>query len=125
MLTKIADSELEVMRILWREGRPLSFAEIRTELERTTDWKKSTIQTLVVRLRDKGIINAENNYVTLYTPNISEMEYINAEGQNFIDKVFGGSAKNLVAALCKNGQIGEDDVDELKAFFRMQCPEER
>jgi len=118
-MLKIADSELEVMHILWRENRPLSFAEIRTELECKTDWKKSTIQTLVVRLRDKGIINAENNYVTLYTPNITEDEYVNAEGQNFIDKVFGGSAKKLVAALCKNGQLGENDVDELKNFFKM------
>lgn len=119
MSKKIADSELEVMRILWREGRPLSYSEIRTELEQTTDWKKSTIQTLVVRLRDKGVISAEENYVTLYSPNISEEEHIKAEGQNFIDKLFGGSAKNLVAALCRNGQLGENDVDELKEFFLM------
>ena len=119
MTTKISDSELEVMRILWREARPLSFAEIRTELTQTTDWKKSTIQTLVVRLRDKGIISTQENYVTLYSPNVTEEEHIKAEGQNFIDKLFGGSAKNLVAALCRNGQLGENDVDELKSFFRM------
>jgi len=120
MTTKISDSELEVMRILWREARPLSFAEIRTELTRTTDWKKSTIQTLVVRLRDKGIISTQENYVTLYSPNISETEHIKSEGQNFIDKLFGGSAKNLVAALCRNGQLGESDMDELKEFFRIE-----
>jgi len=119
MSIKISDSELEVMRILWREKRPISFAEIRTELESKTDWKKSTIQTLVVRLRDKGFITPQEHYVTLYTPNISEEEHVQLEGQNFIDKLFGGSAKNLVAALCRSGKLGEDDVDDLKNFFKM------
>ena len=119
MATKITDSELEVMRILWREGRPLSFAEIRKELESKTSWSKSTIQTLVVRLRDKGIIGTHNHYVTLYTHNITEEEYLRAEERNFLDKFFDGSAKKLVAALCKSGQLGENDIDELKDFFKM------
>lgn len=120
MIPKIADSELEVMRILWREGRPLSFTEIRTELENNTKWSKSTIQTLVVRLRDKGAISTQNYYVTLYSPNVTEQEYINAEGKTFVDKLFDGSAKKLVAALCRNGQLGESDIDELKQFFTME-----
>jgi len=117
MTSKISDSELEVMRILWREGRPLSFTEIRTALESKTDWKKSTIQTLVVRLRDKGVLSTQDHYVTLYSPNVSEEEYVQTEGQSFINKLFDGSAKKLVAALCRSGKLGESDVDELKAFF--------
>lgn len=117
MIPKIADSELEVMRILWREGRPLSFAEIRTELESNTKWSKSTIQTLVVRLRDKGAISAQTHYVTLYTPSVTEQEYVFAEGKSFLDKLFEGNAKKLVASLCENGQLGESDIDELKQFF--------
>jgi len=120
MATKIADSELEVMRILWQEGQPLSFAEIRTALAGKTDWKKSTIQTLLGRLRDKGVVSTQEHYVTLYSPNVSEAEYVKAEGQYFLDKLFDGSAMKLVTALCQNGQLGEGDVDELKAFFQME-----
>ncbi|MCL2285186.1 MAG: BlaI/MecI/CopY family transcriptional regulator [Firmicutes bacterium] len=121
MNAKISDSELEVMRILWREGRPLSFTEIRTELESKTGWKKSTIQTLVVRLRDKGVITAQEHYVTLYSPNVTEEEYVQTEGQSFLDKLFDGNAKNLVAALCRSGKLGESDVDELKQLFKLDC----
>jgi len=120
MVSKIADSELEVMLILWQEGRPLSFAEIRTALESKTDWKKSTIQTLLGRLRDKGIVSTHEHYVTLYSPNVSEADYIKTEGQNFLDKLFDGSAMKLVTALCQSGQLDENDVDELKAFFQME-----
>ena len=118
--TKISDSELEVMRILWREGCALSFTEIRTQLEATTDWKKSTIQTLITRLKEKGVITAQEHYVTLYSPTISEEEHVQTEGQNFIDKLFGGSAKNLVAALCRGGKLDKNDVDELTTFFNME-----
>ena len=120
MTTKIADSELEVMRILWHEGRPLSFAEIRTALESKTDWKKSTIQTLLGRLRDKGAVSTHEHYVTLYSPNLSEAEYVKTEGQYFLDKLFDGSAMKLVTTLCRSGQLDESDVDELKAFFQME-----
>ena len=119
MSTKIADSELEIMRVLWGEERPLSFAEIRTALEDKTNWSKSTIQTFLGRLRDKGVISTHNHYVTLYSPNVTEEEYVKEEGQNFIDKLFDGSAKNLVAALYKNGQLKDGDIDDLKAFFKM------
>jgi len=117
---KIADSELEIMRILWREARPLSYAEIRTELEKSTDWKKSTIQTLLTRLKDKGAIDATQHYVTLYSPNIAQDEYVKSEGRNFIDKLFDGNAKSLVASLCQSGQLDESDIDELKAFFKVE-----
>ncbi|MCL2360926.1 MAG: BlaI/MecI/CopY family transcriptional regulator [Defluviitaleaceae bacterium] len=119
-MVKIADSELEVMRILWREGRAMPFGEIRAELEAKTGWKKSTIQTLVLRLRDKGIITAHDKYVTMYSANISQEEYVQSEGQTFIDRVFEGSAKNLVAALCRSGKLGENDIDELRTFFKME-----
>ena len=120
MAIKISDSELEVMRILWREKRPLSFGEIRKELEAKTNWNKSTIQTLVVRLRDKGAITAQNHYVTLYSPNVTEDEHIQAEGRHFIDKLFDGNAKKLVAALYQDGKLSVEDMDDLLAYFKME-----
>jgi len=120
MTVKIAEAELEVKRILWREMRPLSFTEIRTELENRKKWSKSTIQTLVARLRDKGAIQAQTHYVTLYSHNITEQEYLSAEGKSFLDKHFDGNAKRLVASLCQSGQLDLNDIDELKQFFTME-----
>jgi len=114
---RISESELEVMRVLWRAGQPLSYSEIRTELERTTEWSKSTIQTLVGRLRDKGFVTARRRHVTLYTPNVSEQEYAAAEGKSLLNKVFDGSAKRLVAALYQSGDLTDSDIDDLRQFF--------
>lgn len=117
---KISNAELEVMRILWREEKPVSFSDIRVELQDTKGWEKSTINTLIRRLADKGVLTAQKRNVTYYTPNISQAEYIQAEEKNMLNKLYGGSAKNFVAALCQQGRLNERDIDELKAYFQME-----
>lgn len=116
---KISNAELEVMKILWRKRLPISFSDIRSELQDVKGWDKSTINTLVRRLVEKNVISAKKCGVIQYTPNISEAEYKLAEEQNLINRLYGGSAKNLVAALCHRGELTEDDIDELKAYFKM------
>lgn len=116
---KISKSELEVMKILWRENKPVSFSDIRIELQRTMSWEKSTINTLIRRLVDKEVITAHKEKVLYYTPNISCSDYSQAEEQGLIDKLYAGSAKNFVAALCQRGKLSEADIDELKDFFKM------
>lgn len=121
---KVSNAELEVMKILWREKKPVSFSDIRVELQNTMGWEKSTINTLIRRLVDKGVIAAHKQNVIYYTPNISYSDYSQAEEQNFIDKLYNGSAKSFVAALCQRGKLSEADIDELKAFFKMGGGEE-
>lgn len=116
---KISNAELEVMKILWREQSLVSFSDIRSELQKTKGWEKSTINTLIRRLVEKGVISAEKHGVIQYAPNISEAEYRMSEEQNLINKLYNGSAKNLVAALCHRGELTEDDIDELKTYFKM------
>lgn len=116
---RISEAELEVMKILWREGKPVPFSAIRSELGEKMKWEKSTIATLLRRLLDKGAVSARENRIRYYSPNVTSEEYAQAEERSLIDKLYGGSVKNMVAALCSRGEITEADIDELKAFFRM------
>ncbi len=50
---KISNAELEVMQLLWRENRAVSFTEILTELNSKMDWEKSTIATFLRRFQKK------------------------------------------------------------------------
>ena len=121
---KISNAELEIMRILWRENKPVSFTDIRIELQNTTAWEKSTINTLIRRLVDKGVIAAQKQGIAYYTPNITEAEYTQAEEQSMLDKLYAGSAKSFVATLCQRGKLSEADIDELKEFFKMGVKDE-
>ena len=116
---KISDAELEVMRILWREKQAVSFSDIRTELSDKMGWEKSTIATLIRRLQKKGAISIQEKEVHYYTPNITKEDYTMRRKKSLIDKLYDGSTKNFVVALCQNGELTEADIDELKMYFRM------
>ena len=117
---KISDSELEIMRILWREQRPLKVAEFRDELEEKKGWNKSTTNTLVTRLRDKGLIEPTERYgVARYIPLISEDEYILAEERTLLERF--GSAKKLALAMVRNKHLTNADIDELQEYFNMEA----
>ena len=115
---KISDSELDVMRILWRENRPLKISEFRDELKERKGWNKSTTQTIVTRLRDKGIIEPAERYgVSRYVPLITEDEYILTEEKAVLEKF--GSAKTLAIAMVRNGHLTDADIDELHEYFKI------
>ncbi len=116
---KISDAELEVMRILWREKQVVSFSDIRTELSDKMGWEKSTIATLLRRLQKKGAISIQEKEVHYYMPNVTKEDYMMHRKKSLIDKLYDGSTKNFVAALCQNGELTEADIDELKMYFRM------
>lgn len=116
---KISDAELEVMRILWREKQAVSFRDIRMELSNKMGWEKSTIATLLRRLQKKGAISIQEKEVHYYMPKIAKEDYIMSKKRSLIDKLYDGSTKNFVAALCQNGELTEADIDELKMYFRM------
>jgi BlaI family penicillinase repressor len=114
----ITDAELEVMRLLWREKRPLTMLDFRAELEKIKGWNKSTIHTLVGRLRDKGIVTHLDKYgAAQFVPLVTEDEYILAEEKAVLDKF--GSAKNLAMAMVRNGHLTGADLDELRDYFKM------
>ena len=104
LASKIQDSELEVMRVLWESGDPLPLIEIRRVLSSRCGWEDSTIKTLLRRLLAKDIVKLERRGV--YSAIVTEVE-----------KIFAGSAKNLVASLVSGGQLDEKDIEELSTLF--------
>jgi len=112
---KIQDSELEVMRALWEVGDALPLIEIRRILSARCGWEDSTIKTLLYRLQAKGIVALERRGV--YSAVVTEEEYSQWSTKAFVNKIFDGSAKKLVASLLSGGQLDEKDIAELSAMF--------
>lgn len=112
---KIQDSELEVMRVLWEANQPVPLIEIRRVLSKRCGWEYSTIKTLLRRLQTKDIVKLESRGI--YSAVVSEKEYSQWSTHTFLNKIFAGSAKELVASLVSDGQLDEKDIAELSAMF--------
>ena len=118
MKKSISDAELEVMQILWKNDKAMTLAEIRTEAMQVRDWNKSTIQTLVIRLRDKGIIKPLDKYgPAQYTPLVTKDQYLHSEERAVLEKF--GSAKKLALSLVRGGHLTDSDIEELRDYFKM------
>lgn len=71
-LPQISEAEFEVMKIVWNHA-PVSTNEITERLVKTTAWSPRTIQTLVRRLVNKGVLTYEKQgRVFVYTPLVEE-----------------------------------------------------
>jgi len=116
---RISDSELEVMKLLWRNS-PLTSTEIREELQETMGWEATTIKTLISRLVHKEAVSQEKQKVFYYRPLITETEYNGWATGRLIDKLYKGSAKAMVAALVDSQGLSEGDIAELRALFNVE-----
>jgi BlaI family penicillinase repressor len=124
MSQKITDAELQIMNIFWRENRVLTFTDLR-ELEHTAGWKKTTVQTVMDRLRKKGTIKEVPGYdrrgdVAHYVSAVSRREFQLDESETLLDKAFDGSAVKMVAALRQGGKLTDDEVAQLREYFKVE-----
>jgi len=112
---KIQDAELEIMKTLWAAGEPMQLADIRRELAERRGWEDSTVKTLLRRLETKGAVRLQSRGV--YAAVITENEYSASTTQAFLNKLYEGSAKKLVASLVSGGKLSAGDIEELSAMF--------
>jgi BlaI family transcriptional regulator, penicillinase repressor len=119
LVSKISNSELEVLQVLWEAEGELPLADIRKKLEISTAWESSTIKTLLRRLCEKGVVEVTKKEVFYYTPLVSETEYNEYTTHNLIEQLYSGSAKNLVASLLDNKKFNKADIEELQKMFKV------
>ena len=114
----IQDAELAVLQVLWEAGEPLPLAQILTALHARRGWADSTVKTLLRRLQEKGAVTLQKRGV--YAAAIAREDYRGAANHSFLQKLYQGSAKSLVASLVQEGKLTQEDIAELTALFRKE-----
>ena len=120
LASKISDSELEVMKLLWRAKDALPVTAIREELQRSKGWEPATIKTLISRLVSKGAVRQEKRNVYYYSPVITEKEYSSWATRDLITRIYNGKARDLIASLVDSDGLSQDDIAELRDMFKVE-----
>lgn len=115
---KISDTEAEVMKVVWKHNRPVTYAEIRSDLNGRFDWGSQVINTMVKRLVQKEALAQEKKEVYYYSALVSEEDYLKSKTLTFVQKVYGGSGKGLISALIDYDEVTQEDLDELRTFWK-------
>lgn len=101
----------EVMRILWRRGQG-TVDDVRDSLPRKSRSAYTTVQTVLNRLSDRGLLTRERRRTAIvYTPRLSEAQYLR---RSLDQTLAGASAEARQSALA--GLVGDLDADELQAI---------
>ena len=107
MAQQISESELVLMKIIWKNGGAALYSLIMEELEKDkNEWKNNTVLTLLSRLGEKKFLKVKK-YQTMQT-------------HSFLDKVYGGNVKNLVSTLLRQDILSADELKEIEIFWRKE-----
>ena len=115
---KISEAEWSIMKVLWdgceNSERGMTLGEIVQALTASTGWSNTTIRTLIVRLAEKGAVDIDKTTgIYKYTPKTSRDDCVKCEVESFIERVFDNSAYNLMASLVRDGNLSEDEKQDI------------
>lgn len=115
---RLPDAEFTVMKVIWSQEPPVTSHMIMEFLDDEVSWKPQTLLTLLARLTEKGFLSSERiGRERYYTPIISEKEYLDIETGSFLQRYAGNSLGKLVKTLYAEGDMTQQDIDELRAWL--------
>ncbi len=113
----LPDGELEIMQIVWQKEPPVSRSVIEEALGKRRKLAPSTIITFLSRLCGRGFLRMERSGRTnLYTPLVSQKDYLAGESRRMLDRLYGGSLSAFAVSL-SDGGVSKEELAELRRLL--------
>jgi predicted transcriptional regulator len=114
---RISTAESEIMKALWARS-PLTAEEITAILADDQNWAEGTVKALLNRLLKKNAIAADKDGRRfLYRPVVVQGDYVHAESQGLLDRLFDGRLAPLVSHFSQRERLSDEDVAELRRIL--------
>ena len=116
---RISETEWQLMKIVWAKA-PCSAAEIIDTLAaRDPEWHPKTVRTLLNRLVAKKALGfSQDGRTYFYRPLVSEEDCADAASDSFLERVFGGSLKPMLAHFVERRKLSPAQIKELKKLLK-------
>lgn len=113
-MIKLPDAELSIMLVLWNAKKPLTANEILEDLD-DKNWHVATLNKLLSRLIERNFIKS---VITIrpkkYWYIVKEEDYKMQESRRFLEKLHKNSFSSLIASLCGDKGLSQEDIKELE-----------
>jgi len=114
---RITDAEWPIMRHLW-DHPSSTLGEILDGTSSDRNWRRTTVQTLLKRLVDKGFVAVDDAAASFrYTAAMAEADCVRTETRSFLQKIYDGSAGMLVAGFLHDNDLSEAEIAELQRIL--------
>lgn len=116
--TVLTEHELEIMQIVWQ--RPtVTVRDVYEELLKRRKIAYTTVMTMLGILEEKGFLKknqGEKAYV--YRPAQPKSKVVGSMVNDFVSRVFDGSAKPLLMHLVENEHLSQEELDEIARLMK-------
>ncbi len=116
----LSDSELLIMKIIWRSEESLSLQEIvqRVNILYQKNWKPQTVSVFLGRIVKKNLlISKRSGRQFFYYPIISEEEYRKKETVKCVDLLGDGKADVFFAALSQARKLTDEEKEHIRSIL--------
>jgi predicted transcriptional regulator len=114
----LTEQELEIMKIIWKKGA----STVRDVYEDLLSQRKiayTTVMTMMGILEQKGYLKkSADDRAYVYTPTRPQSEVVGNMVQDFVKRVFNGSAKPLLVHLIEDKKISPEELDEISKVLK-------
>ncbi len=112
-LPDLARTELDVLKVMWSEGR-LSAREVHERLADRLGWAYSTTRTVLDRMVKKGYLSRRDFHgVYLYAARISRPQGLARLVRDFAERVLELDHGSVVPLFARSDALTPEEVDEL------------
>ncbi|MBQ7345467.1 MAG: BlaI/MecI/CopY family transcriptional regulator [Oscillospiraceae bacterium] len=112
---RLPDAELAVMQAVWACPVPVARAQIEKRIDHPM--ALTTLLTLLSRLVEKGFLTVQKDgRNNLYTPTITQQEYLAGQSRRFLDQLCGGNVSVFATALCDGGMTRQE-LEQLRKLL--------
>ncbi|MDB5438666.1 MAG: CopY/TcrY family transcriptional repressor [Caulobacteraceae bacterium] len=114
---KVTGAESLIMALLW-EGAPQTADQLVRALRPSRGWSDTTVKTLLGRLVAKGAITAvPDGRRYLYSPALQRADYVAAESDNLLGRLFAGELAPLVLNFAERHKITPRDAARIRELL--------
>ncbi len=119
--------EFQLLRILWKSA-PASARRILECYNRKASrpLKYTTVMTLLSRMVDKGVLEADRSRQPYeFRPRVSREQILRHRVRDFVDRFFEGSAADLAVRLVQESELSEESIQRLELLLRQKAASQR
>ncbi len=114
----LQQSDRYIMEKLWEES-PRTITQLYHELKEEQGWSKSTVNTLLTRMVEKGIIYyEEGGRARQYYPAVKREDAAVAETENFLQRVYKGSVGMMMNTMIRESAFSQEEIEELYEILK-------
>ena len=116
---RISETEWEIMKVVWGKA-PCSAGDIIAALQQTDpSWHPRTAKAFLNRLvKKKALGFSKEGRAYVYRALTRREECVDAASESFLERVFGGSLKPMLAHFVEREKLTPDEIRELRRLLK-------